>query len=304
MTNGRRTAVLCGLTLVTVAGLACVVAARGDDIGRALALFPLWALAACTLLHLLTLLARSEAWRLSLAAIDGRALPRSVVHGANAGAFCGGALMSHCAMPVRVALLKRFAGARAPKLTQIVVADAPIFLLELLCASALLALAGWLWALPAAFGVLLAVKLLARRLPGRPAVRGLAVLCDPRLARQLTSWVVAITLAGALRIWLILSLLLLPSAPHAVASTFASLGIFGLLPLGPSAPAAGTVAASGGDQLSAELAAGLMVAASTLLAVLLYGLLIGSLRLRSIVANSASSSTASYSTVSRTWDGT
>jgi hypothetical protein len=58
-------------------------------------------------LHLASLLARSEAWRLSLGAAAGVRMPRAAVHGANAGAFVAGSLQAHAALPARVALLRR-----------------------------------------------------------------------------------------------------------------------------------------------------------------------------------------------------
>ena len=182
--------------------------------------------------------------------------------------------MSHCAMPARIALLRRLAGDRAPRMTQIAVADVPIFLLEICGAAILLALAGGLWTVPAAFALLGAGRLLHHRLPNSAAARGLNVLADRRLAAGLAGWVGLITLAGAVRVWLVLSLLQLPAGVGQISSTFASLGVFGLLPLGPTAPAAGAMASTGGADLSAGLAAGLVIAASALLAVAVYAALV------------------------------
>ena len=53
---------------------------------------------------------------------------------------------------------------------------------------------------------------------------------------------------------------------------FAALGLFGLLPLGPGAPAGATLAAFGNTGLGAAIAAGLMLAASAILAVAVYAL--------------------------------
>jgi len=55
---------------------------------------------------------------------------------------------------------------------------------------------------------------------------------------------------------------------------FAALGVFGLLPLGPGAPAGATLAASAGD-LGGAVGAGLMLAASSTIAVAVYALLVG-----------------------------
>jgi hypothetical protein len=53
---------------------------------------------------------------------------------------------------------------------------------------------------------------------------------------------------------------------------FAALGIFGLLPLGPGAPAGATLAAFGAADVGGAVAAGLMLGASAIIAVVLYAL--------------------------------
>jgi hypothetical protein len=234
MSLDRRGTVVAGATVAALIGFGLLWHARADDVRDALALFPLWGLAACVLLHVLTLVARSEASWLSLTAIEGKPVPRAAVHGANAGAFCCGALLSHCAMPARVALLRRLARDSAPGTGQIVVADVPIFLLEVAGTAGLLALAGELWALPLAVAPLAAGRALHGRLGGRRSARGLRVLADDRLAVRLAGWVGAIT------------------------------------GLGPTAPAAGALASSGSGDVALGLAAGAVIAASTLIAVAIY----------------------------------
>src|SRR5262249_13538181 len=83
---GRRLASLGGLARA-LGALALLCHSRADELRRVLALVPLRMLLALTGLHLITLVARSEAWRLTLAAVEGRIPPRHAVHGANAGAF-------------------------------------------------------------------------------------------------------------------------------------------------------------------------------------------------------------------------
>lgn len=270
----RRAITVLGLTLTASAAAIWAIRARGDEVIAALERFPAWALVACAALHLIALAARSEAWRIALGAIEGRTLQRSVVHGANAGAFCAGALMAHTSMPVRIALLRRLARDDSPRIAQIVVADLPIFLLEIFWASVLLALTQGAWALPISAGLLAGGCLLARVLRGRPAARGLAVLADRRGATIVGAWVGVVTFAGAIRVWLILTMLLLPAHLAAIGSNFAALGIFGLLPIGPASQAAGGAAASS-DALSDGLAAGLIMATSALLAVVVYACALG-----------------------------
>ena len=101
--------------------------------------------------------------------------------------------------------------------------------------------------------------------PDRPGVGALAVL------------VVCIVGCGLARVWLVLAVAHLDASPAAAALAFAALGVFGLLPLGPSAPPGALLVVSGGAGAGA-LAAGLALSATSLAAVALYGASCGSRR--------------------------
>ncbi|CAN5482750.1 hypothetical protein BH20ACT17_BH20ACT17_17980 [soil metagenome] len=270
------------VTAITVLGLVgalCVL--HADDVGSALGSVPPLAMAGAVALHVATLGLRSEAWRLTLAAAGGDSLSRPVVHGANAAAFVAGTLQSQAALPARVALLRRLAGGRAPRAGQIYVADVPIFALEL-CATSLLLIAAVLtgrgpwWVAPGAFALALAVLLGARLAPERfahrPIVRGLAILGDRRRRGALVLLVAGIAALTVARVWLILALCGLPHGLDEIAWVFAALGIFGVLPLGPGAPPGATLAAIGAASVGAAVAAGLLLSASWIVAVLVYAL--------------------------------
>jgi hypothetical protein len=240
---------------------ACV--ARRDDLLAAIATVPPATLAGLAALHLLGLVARSEAWRLSLAAIGGAPPSRRVVHTANAGAFVVGSLEAHATMPARIALLRRLAPHDAPHPGHVAVADLPIFLIEVAVAALLLGMTGEWWAPPVAVGALVVARLLA----GRKATRGLAVLADARRRAALTGLVAFIVTCGLARIWVVMSVVHLDASPATVAVAFAALGAFGLLPLGPSAPPGALLLVSGG---AGALAAGLALSATSIAGVLLY----------------------------------
>jgi hypothetical protein len=246
--------------------LAWLCHSRADELEDALRSVDATAFALVVALHVLTLTARSEAWRLALAAVEDRVPPRRAVHLANAGAFFAGAVVSHGALPARVMFLRRLAPDRVPRPAQIAVADAPIFLLEL-CLTALLLMV----VTPVAGAVLAAATLgllgCARLRHTAPA-RGLAVLRDARRRAGLSAWVIAITALGVARVAVALVACGVAAGPADVGATFAALGLFGLLPLGPSAPAGATVTVAGTG--GAALAAGLVLAASSLVAVFVY----------------------------------
>ena len=120
--------------------------------------------------------------------------------------------------------------------------------------------------------VLLGARLVPVRCARHPTVRGLAVLGDRRRRGALAALIAAIAGLTLTRLWLILATCGLPHGLGEVAWVFAALGVFGLLPLGPGAPAGATLAALGATQLGATLVAGLMVSASSIVAVAVYWL--------------------------------
>jgi len=240
-------------------------------------------------MHLLTLAMRSEAWRLALGAVDGHVVPRAAVHGANAAAFVAGSVQAHAAMGVRIALLRRMAGDRAPGAAQIAVADVPLFVLEVFAACLLLVVAvadpggarpDW-WVVAGAVvlgvGLPLVARVLLQRFGHRSFVRGLAVLGQRERRGRLALAVAAICGLGAARVWLVLLAVGLPGGLTEVALVFAALGVLGLLPIGPSASPAATLAmvGSGPGGVAAALAAGLAISASSIAAVLLYAVAVG-----------------------------
>lgn len=273
-------------TLATVAGLGLIAwlcVDRADEVAAAVATIPLWGFAAAVALHLATLFLRSEAWRLTLGSIEGHVLPRRCVHGANAAAFVAGIAQSQAALPARVAMLVRLGGAQAPRPAQICMADVPIFALELLVTSALLfgaAIAGLVapWVAPAALtlalGVLLAARYAPQRFAGRPMVRGLAVLADHDRRGQLVAVVGSLSALTVLRIWLVLLVCGLPHGVGHVAALFAALGVFGLLPFGPGAPAGAALATAGSAGVGTAVAAGLAISASSIAAVVIYAVVV------------------------------
>lgn len=276
---GRRLSRLAApIAVLAVLGVVC--ARHGEDVAAALDAVPWWAIAAAVALHVAALVMRSEAWGLSIAAVDGRPLPRRVVHRANGAAFLAGAVQSQAALPTRVTMLRRLAGDHAPRPGQIAVADAPIFAVELLLTAGLLVVAvvvglGDWWTAPAAIafalGVLGALVWLRRRFAHRPIARGLAVLADRRRRPGLVALATGICAATLARIWLVLAVCGLPHGAGEVAWLFAAIGVFGLLPAGPGAPAAATLATVGAGGVGAAVAAGLVLGATSIAAVVVYG---------------------------------
>jgi hypothetical protein len=154
-----------------------------------------------------------------------------------------GSLQAHAALPARVALLRRLVPRPALHPGDVAAADAPIVVLEIVGITVVVALAagrGW-----APFGAV-AVLAVLRAAAGRRATRGLAVLADARRRAAVAALVACIVCCGLARVWLALAAAHLDASPPAVAVAFGACGIFGLLPLGPSAPPVALVVAAGG----------------------------------------------------------
>jgi hypothetical protein len=269
--------------LVPVGALAMVgylLLTKGSSLLAAFAAVPPWVLAAAVGAHLLTLALRTEAWRTVLHAAGGEHLEPCVVHAANAGAFLAGTLQGQAAMPARVALLRRFGGAEAPAVSQVALGDAPIVMFEV-CAAAVLAAVGSTavgmipaWApyamLGGAIAILVALRLLYDRFRHRKIAAGLGVLARPGDRNRLALIVVGFTAMAFLRTLIVLVGFDLPTDPAHVCLVLFTMGAVGLLPLGIGTGPAAMVTALGTTNLVTATAAGMVVSAATVLAVLVY----------------------------------
>jgi len=267
-----------GAAVALLMGWIC--ATRGGDVLDALTACPPWVIAGATFAHLVTLALRTEAWRTVLRGVGSPELGTRELHSANAGAFLAGTVQGSAAMPARIALIRRLSGDRGPSISQIALADAPIFAFEV-CTSALLAAlasttvgaiprwAPWVM-LAGAIAALGALRLAHHRFRHRRLVAGLGVLAAPRLRNRLALVVAAFTLMALLRTWIALAGFGLPSGPADVALVLFSMGVIGLLPIGVGTGPTATVAALGATDLGAAAAAGMVVSAATVFAVLLY----------------------------------
>ncbi|MBS1679617.1 MAG: hypothetical protein JST08_19775 [Actinobacteria bacterium] len=258
-----------------------LIATRGAALGAALVAVPPWVFAAAIAAHLLTLVLRTEAWRTVLRAAGGGSVGAQEVHAANAGAFLAGTLQGQAALPTRVALLRRFAGEDCPAVARIALGDAPIVLFEV-CASAVLAaigstavglIPGWApWAmLGGALTVLALLRVLHDRFEDHRLAAGLGVLADPRLRNRLALIVAGFTAMAFLRTLIVMAGFDLPTDPAHVCLVLFTMGAVGLLPLGVGTGPASMVAALGGSTtIVTATAAGMVVSAATVLAVLIY----------------------------------
>jgi hypothetical protein len=269
--------------LVPVGALAMVaylLLTKGHQLMAALVAVPPVVLVGAVAAHFLTLVLRTEAWRTVLGAAGGRRIAPRAVHAANAGAFLAGTVQGQAAMPARVALLRRFGGAEAPPVSKVALADAPIVLFEV-CGSAVLAaigstaagiIPGWTpWAILAgAISVLAVLRLFYDRFRHRDIAAGLGVLAESGARVRLAAIVAGFTAMAFLRTLIVMSGFDLPADPAHVCLVLFTMGAVGLLPLGVGTGPTAMVAALGTSNLVTATAAGAVVSAATVIAVVLY----------------------------------
>jgi hypothetical protein len=273
---------LAALTSVAVAlGFAILIAVRGPQVATALVACPPLAALAAVVVHSATLLSRCEAWRVAVSSIADTAPPRLRVHAAAGAGYAAGALQGASTAPVRALTLRRMAPHATPPMKQLVVAEAPVVLLEAMLTALVLAVAvsaapiAPKWAPAAVIGVAvlgaLGLRALARRAGDGGSAAGLRVLHDLRRRGPMVALLVAVTALGLLRAWVVLLGFGLPSGPTAVALAFVALGVFGLLPVGPGSTPAAMLAAFGTADPTAAAAAGIAISATSFAGVAVYG---------------------------------
>jgi uncharacterized membrane protein YbhN (UPF0104 family) len=159
-----------GLALV-VAGAAFVLAGHGAAFVGAVRGVSRWTLVLAVGLHVVAVVARSEAWAVSVRAAGARLGRRCCYQFASLG-FAANVIAPSLGTAVRISALRRFKRAQAPAVPALVAAEVPVLAVQaVLCAAMSFALVGRLgapwWAPAAAVGatgaVLAALPRVARR---------------------------------------------------------------------------------------------------------------------------------------------
>jgi uncharacterized membrane protein YbhN (UPF0104 family) len=265
----HRTLVAVGGSLVSAAVLVLLLAGRRDEFASALSGAAAWVLAATVLLQVVALLARSEAWHLTIRAAGGD-IERRVLFRASSMQVLGSVVNGQLGVAARIAALRRSRAVRCPQVPTLIAAEFPILAVEgtlaALTSFTLVGPLGLPWWLPViGVAVLAAASAGLRQLAlskGRELWRGLAVLRMGRTGGRMMALVLVAVFAQILRNWLLLR------AVGVDASIFDSIAVLiavvtlGQLPVGPSVGAAAAVLILGGDGVAAAAAAGLMMTAT------------------------------------------
>lgn len=256
-------------TAGTAAALGWVIAGRRHEFAAAVAGASVWVLLATTLMQVVALLARSEAWHLSIQAAGGR-VERRILYRASSMQVLGGLLNSQLGVAARIAALRRSSPAVCPQVPTLIAAELPILAVEALMAAVfsftLVGPLGLPWWLPvvAIAGVGSASAGL-RHLAvgkGRELWRGLAVARSLSHGSRLIAFVLVAILAQTVRGWMLLHAVGVDASLFDAVAVLIAVVTLAQLPIGPGASAAAAVLILGRQGVAASAAAGVLLTAT------------------------------------------
>jgi hypothetical protein len=269
---------------VTVAGSlvvcgALVVALSGtrDEFAAALQLAPVWILAAAVLLHLVWLVARSEAWHVCVGAAGGEVSRRRLYRAASIG-YLGNLFNGQFGLAVRIAALRRSAPRESPSPSVLVAAELPIVVVEVTLAAltsfTLVGPLGVPWWVPLvcfAFTLALMAGLTRLARDRRDGFwKGLAVMRGLEGRSRIIGLIVFAVCAQIARNWLVLQGIGVDASVLDSTALLIGVAVIGLLPVGPSVGAAAAVVILGANGVAVTAAAGALLTATAALGALCF----------------------------------
>ena len=253
--------------MTAAAVLILVLAGRRHEFAAATSRVTPAVLAIAVLAQIVALLARSEAWHLSIREAGG-SVGRRVLYRASSMQVLGSVLSGQLGVAARIAALRRSSATRrCPRVSTLIAAEFPILAVEAtlagLASFTLIAPLGVPWWSPAIgiAAVVLAASGL-RRLAlrtGHALWRGLAVLRTQRGGGRMVAFVLVAVLSQVARNWLLLNAVgMRASFLDAVAVLIAVVAL-AQLPVGPSVGAAAAVLILGTHGVAGAAAAGVLM---------------------------------------------
>jgi uncharacterized membrane protein YbhN (UPF0104 family) len=261
----RRAPLTVAGSLIAAGVLVLLLAGRRDEFVSALSAAAAWVLAVTVLLQIVALVARSEAWHLTIEAAGGT-VDRRVLYRASSMQVLGSVVNGHLGVAARIAALRRSSPEVSPQVPTLIAAEFPILAVEaILAALASFTLVGPLglaWWLPivglAVVGALSGgLRHLAAR-KGRELWRGLAVLRSLNGGSKVVGFVLVAVFAQILRNWLLLRAVGVEASLFDATAVLIAVVTLGQLPVGPSVGAAAAVLILGSRGVAAAAAAGVL----------------------------------------------
>jgi uncharacterized membrane protein YbhN (UPF0104 family) len=243
-----------------------VLAGRRQEFATAISTVTPGVLAAAVFGQIIALLARSEAWHLSVGAAGGT-VDRRVLYRASSMQVLGSVLSGQLGVAARIAALRRSSAAQCPLVPTLIAAEFPILAVEatlaVLASFTLVGPLGLPWWVPL-IGIAAVATASAglRRLAlrtGHALWRGLAVIRSRRGGSRMVAFVLVAVLAQVIRNWLLLHAVGVDASLLDAIAVLIAVVALGQLPVGPSLGAAAAVLILGRHGVAAAGAAGVLM---------------------------------------------
>ena len=253
-------------SLVTAAALVLGLAGRRHQFSVALSSASLQILAVAALLQIVALLARTEAWHLSIEAAGGTVL-RRILYRASSMQVLGSVLNGQLGVAARITALRRSSPTVSPQVPTLVAAEFPILAVEATLAAltsfTLIGPLGLPWWLPIVVVVVIGgasagLRHLAAR-EGRKLWRGLAVLRSLSGGGRVVALVLVAVFAQIFRNWMLLHAVGVDASFFDAIAVLIAVVTLGQLPLGPGVGAAAAVLILGSQGPAGAAAAGVLM---------------------------------------------
>jgi uncharacterized membrane protein YbhN (UPF0104 family) len=253
-------------SLAAAAVLVFLLAGRRDEFEAALSEAAAWVLAVAALLQIVALVARSEAWHLTIEAAGGT-VQRRVLYRASSMQVLGSVINGQLGVAARIAALRRSSPEVSPQVPTLIAAEFPILAVEAMLAAlasfTLVAPLGLPWWLPiVGFAVIGALSAGLRQLAvrkGRELWKGLAVLRSLGGGSRVIGFVLVAVFAQIFRNWLLLHAVGVDASFFDAIAVLIAVVTLGQLPVGPSVGAAAAVLILGSQGVAAAAAAGVLM---------------------------------------------
>lgn len=291
-TGPKRSQLIQGILgpLIGIAVLVALLWPHFDEIGEAFELISLKALVALTVLHLIALILRAEAWGRCVDAA-GAPLEQSLLHSSSSLRFLADTVVpTYLGAWVRIGLVKRYDRARAeqagatptPTIGQMITADGLMLVVEAAITVVLVVLAvmtsslEWWWIVVfSAFVValLFALKLLFRKFKDREFARTAQVLSNSRHRLVLTILLVFVLTIQPVRFYIAFKAVGLDPSMSDALLAFLLTTVFNALPIGPGPSSIAATSALFADEgFGVTASAGLVLLASAVVAAAVYSI--------------------------------
>ena len=273
----RRKLVTVAGTLLTLGGLAVVLAGKWGQLAHAAVGASPWLLGAAVALHLGSLVARSEAWHISVRAAGGTVARRRLYRAASVG-YIGNIINGELGFALRIASLRRAAPDEVPRVATLAATEVPLIVVEATLATlTAFTLVGPLglpwWAPVAAFIAMVGVTVALRHLVRRRTAgwrRGLLVLGDRTQCTRMAGFVTLAVCGQIFRNWMMLQASGIHVSVFDATAVLIAVAVLGVLPVGPSVGAAAAVLILGAHGVAGVSAAGVMLTATGAAGALVY----------------------------------